>query len=400
MRFALLGDHPDGLDMARALVESGRHELAVYSGSPGGIEALKHRGLGARPVGDLEEVLADPALEAVLVAGGLSVRAAQLRRALQSERHVVCVHPVDQTPDAAYEAAMIQTDVRRALLPILPEALHPAISRLTQMIQAPNGPLGTLQLVTMDRWVPKAWQTEAHMDEPKATFPGWDVLRALRGELAEVSAFAAGDEASAAEPLLLSGRFENGGLFQATWLPGRSAARWWLAVIGTQGQAELVFPQGWPGPARLSCREGGALREETWEAWNPGPALVKVFELGVAEAEQAPPLDTTRKMKAASWHPSWQDAVRCLELDDAARRSVARRRASTLEYQEITEEVGFKGTMTLAGCALVWGIILLVILSHWFPWLGWGILPLLSVFLVMQLLRWLVPRAGERGKGE
>src|SRR5262249_54172980 len=116
MRVALLGDHPDGLDMARALAESGRHELAVYSGGPIGREYLARWGIAARSVGDLEEVLADPAIDAVIVAGSPADRPAQLRRALQSERHVLCVHPVDQTPDTAYEAAMIQAETRRVIL--------------------------------------------------------------------------------------------------------------------------------------------------------------------------------------------------------------------------------------------------------------------------------------------
>src|SRR5262249_50589622 len=88
---------------------------------------------------------------------------------------------------------------------------------------------------------------------------------------------------------------------------------------------------------------------------------------------------------------SWRDEVRCLELDDAARRSVRRRRTTQLEYPEASEEVSFKGTMTLIGCGILWGIILLAILSHWVPWLGWVVGPLLGVFLLLQLLRWIIP---------
>ena len=69
MRFALLGDHPDGLDMARALAGSGRHELAAYSGPPLGADCLARWGLQPRLVGDVEEVLADPAIHAIIVAG-------------------------------------------------------------------------------------------------------------------------------------------------------------------------------------------------------------------------------------------------------------------------------------------------------------------------------------------
>src|SRR5262249_36259648 len=121
MRFALLGDDPDGLAAARALAASGRHGLVVYSGLVAGLEILARDGLKPRRVGDMEEALADPAIEAVIVAGAPSNRAAQLRRALQSERHVLCVHPVDPSPDIGYEAAQLQSDVRRVLLPLLSE---------------------------------------------------------------------------------------------------------------------------------------------------------------------------------------------------------------------------------------------------------------------------------------
>src|SRR5262245_40906177 len=110
MRFALLGDHPEGLDMARALVASGRHELAAYTGQPAATEALRRWGLSAPVTRDVEELLADPNIEAIIVASRVADRPAHLRRALQSEHHVLCVHPVDQTPDSAYEAALIQGD--------------------------------------------------------------------------------------------------------------------------------------------------------------------------------------------------------------------------------------------------------------------------------------------------
>ena len=89
---------------------------------------------------------------------------------------------------------------------------------------------------------------------------------------------------------------------------------------------------------------------------------------------------------------SWQDAVRYLELDDAARRSVEKRRASALEYAEATEEASFKGTMTLLGCGLLWGSLLLLIVSRWVPWAGWLIAPLFGIFLLMQVLRWVVQK--------
>jgi predicted dehydrogenase len=395
MRFALLGDHPHGLDLALALIESGRHELVCYSGPAQGLAAFADCGSTVRPVADLEEVLADPAIETVIVASGPAVRAAQLRRALQSERHVVCVHPLDRTPDAAYEAAMIQNDTGRLLLPLLPEALHPAVAHLAGLVQAEHGPLGKFQLMEMERWAPGPLLIQTSVAADKPSIPGWEVVRAVAGEISEVYAFADREETVPGETLLLGGRLQGGGLFQVTLVPGREERRWWLAVLGSRGQAELVFPRGWPGPARLTWQDNGAAREEFWEPWNAGPALLQAFESALAgwsAQSQAGTDGTATNSQGKIARPTWQDAVRCLELDVAARRSVERRRTSPLEFQDATEEVGFKGTMTLAGCGLLWGMLLLVVLSRWFPALGWVIIPLLVVFLGLQLLRWLIPK--------
>ncbi len=418
MRFALLGDHPDGLDMARALVESGRHHLVVYSGPAVGAEYLRRWGINPGMIGDMEEVLADPVIEAVIVAGSAGDRPAQLRRALQSERHVLCVHPADQSPDIGYEAAMLQGDTGQFLFPLLPEALHPAIGRLVRLARADGGP----RLVELERYTAEAVLLEYDTAGHRPAVPGWDVLRALGGEVAEVVAYAAPEEVVPEELLLLAGRFERGGLFRAAFIPNHPEPHWRLAVLGRYERLELLFPQGWPGPARLVRRDSsGAVQEEAWETWNPWPALVEVFEAaldghrpvraahlaalrepalagrsvraqgGDAITAHAPEAAREPALALETWPVTWQDEVRSLELDDAARRSVERRRASTLEYQEATEEAGFKGTMTLVGCTLLWGSLVLLILSRWLPWLGWGILPIFAVFLALQLLRWLVP---------
>ena len=424
MRFALLGNHADGLDMARALVESGRHELAVYSGPASGKETLRRWSLNPAQVGDMEEVLADPAIDVVIVAGSLDDRPEQLRRALQSERHVVCVHPANETPDTAYEAAMIQADTRHVAFPLLPEAMHPGIRRLADWIQEKpiadlntnstqsaicnlqsaivpeHSPLTThhppltthhsfLRMIELERWSTDRVLLETETEEHNPSFPAWDVLRLLGGEIAEVTALAEEEEVPLAAPVVVSGRFEQGGMFHEVLLPNQSEWRWRLTVVTQRGRAELVFPQGWPGPARLSWSDERGEGSESWETWNPWPVLVTTLEdaisAGVRERAPAP-----ARSRASL---SWRDEIRCLELDAAARRSIEHRRTSTLEYQEATEEAGFKGTMTMVGCGLIWFTLVLLIVSAWVPWMGWLIVPVLVFFLLMQLLRWIVPPA-------
>jgi predicted dehydrogenase len=394
MRFALLGNHPDGLEMSCALVESGRHHLVAYTGPTVPANYLQRWGPNVKRVSDLEEVLADPAVDAVIVAGGLAVRPEQLRRALQSERHVLCVYPAAESLDVPYEAALLQADSGRVLLPLLPAALHPAVGRLAALAggqagSAKQGLLGEVRLVELTCWSAQEVLLGEANEAGQLALPGWDVLRALRGEVAELAAVAAGEELAAGVPLLLAGRFERGGLLQVALLPGQPEPCWRLAVVGTHGRAELLLPLGWPGPAYLCWQaEAGEFREEAWPIWDPWPPLVQVFEEQVSRSDA--PLQRTP--------PTWQDAVRGQELDDAVRRSLRYRRVSTLEYPEASEEVGFKGTMTLVGCALVWIILLLAILSAWVPWLGWGIGPVLGVFLILQMLRWIVPRPPGRTK--
>jgi predicted dehydrogenase len=368
MRFALLGNHPDGVEMALALVASGRYQLAAYT-APIVQSLVQAGGEAARKCQDLEEVLADPQVELVIVAGVAANRPAQLRRALQAERHVLAVHPCDRTPEVAYEAGMIQKDTGYVLLPLLSEALHPGVARLKDLIgQAEDSVgsetlLGSLRLVEVSRPPPSATHFRDTVVEEKPTFPGWDVCRALGGEIAEVSAFANREEARASEPLLVSGRFERGGLLQLILTPiDEDGCR--LVVHGTRGRAELYFPQGWRGPAFLNYDDKSGPREETWGAWDPRVALIERFDGALKRRESrtgtAPPELSQRGATAQPPDLSWEDEIRCLELDDATRRSVEKRRSSVLEYQEASEEVGFKGTMTLVGCALMWGLLALL----------------------------------------
>jgi predicted dehydrogenase len=389
MRFALLGDHRDGLDLASALTASGRHELSVYAGPAAGLVHLQRLGLKPRSIGDLEEALADPEVDAVIVASNPTVRAAQLRRALQAECHVLCVHPADPSPDVAYEAAMIQADTGRVLLPMLPMALHPGIARLAEL--ARGGPMP--RLLELEIWSTEEVLLDA-VEGHKPSLPGWDAVRLIGGEIGEVFLQSSQAEMLAGEPLLVSGRFLNGMVFQATYLPNQSAAVCRFSLVTTTGRATLSFTQGWPGPAQGAFVDEEGMRPEEFVPFHPWAALIERFEQAIEEGLVKRPLPGQPSDACLTKTPptlGWQDELRALELDDAARRSVERGRSNTLDLQATTEEATFKGTMTLVGCSLIWLSVIVLILSVWFPLLAWLIVPIFGVFLVMQTLRWIVP---------
>ncbi len=201
MRFALLGNHPDGLAMARALSAAGKSLVAVCE------TPVPDFAASIRPYSDIEDLLADPAVETVIVAGPLEKRFEQLRRVLQSERGAFCVHPCDAKVDRAYEAAWIQGETKQSLVPLLPNSLHGAVARFAEIVRGWGG-------FSLLKW-------ESAIDTSNGNaFGGWDVLRKIGGEIVEVSGFASGEEVTPSDPLLFHGKFESGSLIQVVLLPG------------------------------------------------------------------------------------------------------------------------------------------------------------------------------------
>ena len=373
--------------MACALAQSGRHTVTAYAGPPASADELRRAAPELRLFRDTEEILADPAIEAVIVASPPTHRADHLRRALQSERHVLCVCPVDQTPDIAYETAMIQKDVGVILLPLLPLPLHPALIRMADWYSCARS-TGTVGLLRVEYAQSDVFRATMLARGKRVAIPGWEILQRLGGDITEVSALADGEEIVPGQPFLISGRFERAGIFEVSFLPTMHEVAARMVAGGSEGTADLVFPEGFTGPAKLSLRPNtGSTSTEEWNAWDPWKAMCEVFDIALADKAGN---------RARLLPISWQLETKCLELDDAARRSVERRRVSMLEYPEASEEVGFKGTMTLVGCAMLWVILLAVILSRWVPWLGWLVIPVLVLFLMLQLLRWLLPRSADR----
>jgi hypothetical protein len=273
---------------------------------------------------------------------------------------------------------------------MLTMALHPGIVQLAE--RARSEPLP--RLVEVEFWSSEEVLLDAFEDH-RASLPGWDALRLIGGEIAEVYLQSPQSDMAPGEPLLVSGRFLNGMLFQASYLPNQTEARCRWSLVTAAGRPTLSFPQGWPGPAERTERSGDSeTRTETFAPFHPWAVLIERFEEAVEESLIRRPTPGQPSNACLTQTPSklgWQDELRALELDDAARRSADRGRSQSLDLQETSEETTFKGTMTLVGCSLIWLSVIVLIVSAWFPMAAWLIVPLFGVFLLLQTLRWIMP---------
>jgi hypothetical protein len=89
-----------------------------------------------------------------------------------------------------------------------------------------------------------------------------------------------------------------------------------------------------------------------------------------------------------------------LEIFDAVRTSVRRRRVVPLDYESASEESNFKSTMTAMGCSLLLVLMGLFFAMPLVPGLKYVFLPLLILFLGLQLFRWVVPKKEPIGRAE
>ncbi len=387
MRVAIIGDHPDGLAMADALFAAGNRQVLVYAGPSAGADFLERQGHRVEVLRDIEEVLARPDVDLVLVADALPHRPEVLRRAVQSDKHVLSVHPADLVPDIAYEVAMIQQDTRKLLLPMLADRLAPGLVRLRQL--AGEQRIGKLQVVECEYRLPLSANGTAAGWEHSPLVRVWDSLRCVGGEIQEVSALAAGsEEPRPIDPLTLTGRFQQGALLQVFLAPNAETERGKFVLRGDRGEAELSWTASLFGPTTTRHGSGSEQAEETLPESDRWQALAEVVQ-GYLEGKPQP--------------LSWLDETRSLELFDAARRSLKRRKVVSLLYEEFSETGNFKSAMASLGCGLLLLVVLLVFfVAPWVPkdWAGWFLYPVLAlllVFLGMQFLRWIVPAEKPRG---
>jgi predicted dehydrogenase len=128
----------DGLRL-EALVELDRKQAATFRG----------RHPGARTVNTLDAVLADPSVEAVVLATPPKTHHPLAKRALEAGKHVLVEKPLATTLDDAQELADISRSTGRVLMPGHTFIYSPAVNTIRDLIR--SGVVGDVHFITSSR---------------------------------------------------------------------------------------------------------------------------------------------------------------------------------------------------------------------------------------------------------
>jgi predicted dehydrogenase len=386
MNVLILGDGEEELAWARWLLERPEHRLdAAYPGfadaSMAGIPAPR----------DLDDALARPGLNAVIVGGPIESRGESLRRAAAEGFAIICLHPPGPDSEAYYQVALSREETGAAIVPDLPMRLHPGVRALRQAI--PAGEIGTFRGLRMETPSP-----EPHESLVRVAFPGAiDAVRAIVGEVDALTATGdpAGDDPDhelvvhlrAAGPRSAEVRIRSG-----TSGPAR------LTLLGSIGSMTLEIDPMHLQEARL-FRHVGSPDPQPIELppWDPHEAIFAVLtgSIGRHEGGDMP-------------SPSLLDGTRAMEVTEAVARSLRRGRTVELHYESISEDATFKSVMTSTGCMVFIAALILLPLSMagpplgmpWTLYIPYLILPALVLFVAMQTLRLAIRRRGTTPSAE
>src|SRR3954454_5612747 len=177
MNILIVGDGREETAWGHWFLSHPEYRLAsLYPGLPGD----DFRGI---PIArDLDDGLASPGLELVVVGGPLELRGEALRRAAAEGLAIICLHPPGEDSEAYYQVALSKSETGALVVPDLPLRLHPGVAALARAMT--SGDLGTFRWVRHECSVgPVGTDLVRH-----AFARAVDVVRALVGDIEALTA--------------------------------------------------------------------------------------------------------------------------------------------------------------------------------------------------------------------
>lgn len=307
MNFALLGDDAAAAPLIRAALSVG-HRFVRAALAERLMAATSE--LGALASGVWEEMLTDPDIEAVLVAGDSDEVQTAAKQLASSGKPLLIVPRVAYGAACAYELSLIRDDSHVKLMPVFEHRFDPELVALSQRLASREW--GAIRRLQVDRVLgsssPTSLLTESEIDA--ASLDDIDLLQWLGGRYDQVTAMRSGQTEQGCSQATLT--LAGAGLPDATWTARRGATDLWRLTIETERE-----------PITLE------------RAIRPHASVAMIAAFVSAES------------------PDWSDAVRVFDVLDAARRSLRRRRTIDLHFETLSERQQFKTQMTAIGCGML-----------------------------------------------
>jgi predicted dehydrogenase len=147
---AVIGYGYWGPNLARNVAECSQLRLeALCDLDPEQLSLFRRRHPDARAVRELDAVLVDPAVEAVVIATPPQTHAALAARALRAGKHVLVEKPLATRLQDALELAELAAAAERVLMPGHTFIYSPAVNAVRELIQ--SGVVGDVHFVTSSR---------------------------------------------------------------------------------------------------------------------------------------------------------------------------------------------------------------------------------------------------------
>ena len=143
LRWAILGAGAIADEMARTLRAMGRYPYAVASRTHGNAVRFAETHRIPKVYSRIEEMFADPAVDAVYIASPHNTHAAYLRAALQSGKHVLCEKSVTLNSRELAEAMALAAENRVVLAEAMTIWHMPLYQKLGDLVQ--GGALGRVR---------------------------------------------------------------------------------------------------------------------------------------------------------------------------------------------------------------------------------------------------------------
>jgi predicted dehydrogenase len=367
MRFALFGDGPVALSLARAIALDPAHQLIRLVGEPGLAFGRAQTNFHGRYLRHWEELLTDAEVDAVIVFGEGAEAQQAVRQIAQSGKSVLFSAELLEQVEFFYELALVETEHPGQLFPLLVLRGHTLVLKLQELLA--RNALGEVRHLELHRQiVPSAnGRTATLLTESDLTRPllaDADLLDALCGPYDQVTASRSGNagEGYSLATVTLGGQSAP----QALWTAAANTADhdWRLVLTAEAGIAVL---EGNPeaGDLTLTVQRPGHPAESEESVADSGPWLLERFiasqavasEDGLQAATPHAPAEAGTPAGHRRNHlpeiPLWTEFAHVIELVEAVERSVRRRRTIDVYFDPPSERGIFKTQMTAVGCSLL-----------------------------------------------